>query len=534
MKTTGKVVNLFLCAIIILSMYKAVPATADNSATVNATSLNVRSEPSLKGKQIGSLKSGASVTVYKTEKGWANISFNGGRAWVSAEFLKTSKTSAAQSSKPVAVKQAKVTATSLNVRKGPSINYSTIGSLRNGTIVTVQKEQGKWSNITSGALNGWVSNAYLLDQSATAPVKPAPSGNNSNPSTQGKWAKVTATSLNFRSSGSANAPIIGSLKNGTAVQILNEANGWSSVQTADGKRGWVSNVYLSVQNGPSPVQTTPKPDVKPPAAPPSSVYKKVVVMADGVNLRQGPSTSYLIVGRADQGDEYAYVQSKNDWVQIKLSNGSSAWIAGWLVAIQQHSQSPSTSPGPVSSNPSMKGLKGKRIVIDPGHGGYDPGTNGKAQGTHESDLTLMSARLLATELSKAGAIVVLTRSDNTYVSLNKRVEISHYYFADAFVSLHYNSANDSRATGLLTFYYGQKDISLANTVHKGLLAAGTGLPGGNVRFGDFHVLRENKQPAILVELGFLSNPFDERTVRSNSFQSKAAIGITNGLANYFQ
>jgi N-acetylmuramoyl-L-alanine amidase len=114
------------------------------------------------------------------------------------------------------------------------------------------------------------------------------------------------------------------------------------------------------------------------------------------------------------------------------------------------------------------------------------------------------------------------------------VEISHYNFADAFVSLHYNSANDPRASGILTFYYGQKDIGLANTVHKELVSAGTGLPVGNVRFGDYHVLRENKQPAILVELGFLSNPFDEMTVRSNSFQSKAAIGIMNGLARYFQ
>ena len=69
MKATTKIANLFLCAIIILSMYWTVPATAENKATVNATSLNVRSEPSLKGKLIGSLKSGAAVTVYKIEKG---------------------------------------------------------------------------------------------------------------------------------------------------------------------------------------------------------------------------------------------------------------------------------------------------------------------------------------------------------------------------------------------------------------------------------------------------------------------------------
>lgn len=538
MKVNVKLVNLIISAALLLSMIPAIPASAENKATVNASSLNVRSEPKLSAKKIGSLKNGAAVTVFKTEKGWANISFNGRKAWVSAEFLKMTNAASPiiQPSKKEAktnpAKQAKVTATSLNVRKGPGLQHSIIGSVKNGTVVSINKQEGKWSAVTYGKITGWVSNAYLLDQPSTnpAPVTPAPNNKNEN---NGKWATVTATYLNFRSSGNINALIIGSLKYGTSVQIMNEANGWSSIQTADRKKGWVSSKFLSVQSGGSPVTVTPKPETKPPSAPPSSVLKKVVVMADGVNIRQGPSTSYLIVGKVNQGDEYAYIQSKNDWVQLRLQNGNSAWIAGWLVAIQQ-TKSPSPTTGTPEQKPSTAGLKGKRIVIDPGHGGHDPGALGKAHGTHESDLTLMSARLLATELSKAGAVVILTRSDSNYVSLNKRIEVSHYHFADAFVSLHYNSALDQRASGLLTFYYGQKDIKLANSVHGGLLQAGTGLSGGNVRFGNFHVLRENKQPAVLVELGFLSNPFDEMTVRSNSFQSKAASGITNGLAKYFQ
>ena len=519
-------------AILILTSIQAMPASAElKTASVNATSLNVRSEPSIKAKQIGSLKRGSKVTVYKTEEGWANISFNGGKAWVSAEFLKiTSGTSKAEQAKGTSkTKTAKVTATSLNVRSGAGTQNKVVGSLKNGTLVTVQREEGKWSNITYGSLKGWVSSAYLLTQSGTTPVAQKPS--TSKPENKAKWGKVTATYLNFRSSGNLNAPIIGSLKFGTSVQILSESNGWLSIQTSDGKKGWVSSQYVSVQSGENPVVSKPKPETKPPAAPPSSVLKKVVVMADGVNIRQGPSTAYLIVGNADQGDEYAYIQSKNDWVQLKLPNGNTGWIAGWLVAVQQTTSSPGQGPAPI---PSMRGLKGKRIVIDPGHGGHDPGALGKSTGTREADLTLMSARLLATELSKAGAVVILTRSDSSYVSLNKRVEISHYHFADAFVSLHYNSATEKSATGLLTFYYGQKDIKLADSVHAGLLQANTGLKGGNVRYGNFHVLRENKQPSVLVELGFLSNPMDEMTIKSNSFQSRAASGITHGLANYFK
>ncbi|MFG6494476.1 SH3 domain-containing protein [Fictibacillus sp. UD] len=533
MKVNQKFYQIFLIAILMMATYHVSPASAETkTATVNATSLNVRSEPSTSAKQIGSLKKGAAVKVFKTEKGWANIAFNGGRAWVSAEFLNISNVPSrnTQSQNGTSLsKKAKVTATSLYVRSGAGTQYKALGSLKNGTIVTVVKEEGKWSNITYGSLKGWVSNAYLLIQSGQAPAVQNPKPADPKPVNTGKSGTVTATYLNFRTSGNLNAPIIGSLKNGTTVRIISESGSWMSIQTSDGKKGWVSSQYISINSGSSPVVSSPKP--KPPAAPPASVLKKVVVMADGVNIRQGPSTSYLIVGKVNQGDEFAYIQSKNDWVQLKLPNGNSAWVAGWLVAVQQTSSSPNQNPVP---KPSIGGLKGKRIVIDPGHGGYDPGAVGKSSKTLEADLTLMSARLLATELSKAGAVVILTRSDSSYISLNKRVEISHYHFADAFVSLHYNSAADKSATGLLTFYYGQKDIKLADSVHTGLLQANTGLKGGNVRFGNFHVLRENKQPAVLVELGFLSNPSDEMTIKTNSFQSKAAAGITSGLAKYFQ
>jgi N-acetylmuramoyl-L-alanine amidase len=524
-----KVMCYFLIAVFLIVSFPFRPASAaGKTATVNATSLNVRTEPSSSSKQIGSLKKGSKVTVFQIEKGWANISFQDRKAWVSSAYIKvnnstSSKTPSQKEAKNI--KTAKVTATSLNVRSGAGTQYKTVSSLKNGAVVSVIKEEGNWANITYGSIKGWVSSAYLLNQTGTTPPKPP----TNKPVNNGKWGTVTATYLNFRSSGNLSSPIIGSLKYGTSVQILSESGSWLFIQTSDGKKGWVSSQYISLKTGGSPIVTNPKPATKPPVAPPSSVSKKVVVLSDGVNIRQGPSTAYLIVGHANQGDEFAFLQSKNDWVQIKLPNGKSAWVAGWLVAVQQ-----SSSNNPSTPKPSLKGLKGKRIVIDPGHGGNDPGASGKSSGTQEAAMTLMSARLLATQLSNAGAKVILTRSDNTYISLNKRVEISHYHFADAFVSLHYNSASDRSATGLLTFYYGQKDLKLANSVNTGLIGANTGLKGGNVRYGNFHVLRENKQPAVLVELGFLSNPFDESIIKSNSFQTKAATGITTGLAQYFQ
>lgn len=183
--------------------------------------------------------------------------------------------------------------------------------------------------------------------------------------------------------------------------------------------------------------------------------------------------------------------------------------------------------GPATGS-SRGSLQGKLIAVDPGHGGNDPGMIGTTHGTEEKDLTLSTSKLLAEELRSLGARVVMTRTkDGEKPALPERVKTAADAEADAFVSVHYNSAKN-QASGTLVFYYSKsKDAPLAHAVEGRL--QGLSLRSNGIAFGDYHVLRENRLPSVLVELGFLSNAKDEKEARTASYQKAAAKAIAEGF-----
>ena len=116
--------------------------------------------------------------------------------------------------------------------------------------------------------------------------------------------------------------------------------------------------------------------------------------------------------------------------------------------------------------------------------------------------------------------------------LEDRAALSNSNKADAFVSIHYNNVpNVPSASGIETFYY--HNNTLANAIHGELIKA-TGLNNRKVKYGNYRVIRDNKQPAALLELGFLSNVAEEKTISQTSYHKKAAQGILNGLNVYFK
>lgn len=181
----------------------------------------------------------------------------------------------------------------------------------------------------------------------------------------------------------------------------------------------------------------------------------------------------------------------------------------------------------------LKSFKGKVIVIDAGHGGFDPGAIG-TRGTREKIINLQTALHVKSLLEAKGAKVVMTRSNDTFLELSERVTVSHNNGADVFISIHYNSAVNNTVRGIETYYWNTNvnEQYLAATVQNEIVKA-TGLRNRNVRLGNYHVLRENKNPAILVELGYLSNSLEEMTVSSGTYHQKAATGIYNGIVRYF-
>jgi N-acetylmuramoyl-L-alanine amidase len=177
---------------------------------------------------------------------------------------------------------------------------------------------------------------------------------------------------------------------------------------------------------------------------------------------------------------------------------------------------------------------GKTVVLDPGHGGVDSGASGR-QGTREKDVVLEVGLRLRELLEDAGAHVVMTRSDDTFISLYERPFLANYLFSDLFISIHANSSPNFQAQGVEVYHYAGRSDSqhLAKSVLDNLVR-GTQLNNLGVKFNDFIVIREAQMPGILIELGFLSNFQEETTLRSSEYKEKAAAAILAGIVDYYQ
>lgn len=173
-----------------------------------------------------------------------------------------------------------------------------------------------------------------------------------------------------------------------------------------------------------------------------------------------------------------------------------------------------------------------RIGIDSGHGGTDPGAIGP-NGLHESDVNLAVSLQLTKILQRHGLEVVSTRTEDKYVSLFERVRILNRAKCDYVVSIHCNAAANQEACYLSTFIQGEggKAELLAEAVQRQLVEA-TDWPDGGVRVSNLHMTRETDAPAILVEMGFISNPDQEAQLKTESTQEALAEAIAKGLLDY--
>jgi N-acetylmuramoyl-L-alanine amidase len=178
--------------------------------------------------------------------------------------------------------------------------------------------------------------------------------------------------------------------------------------------------------------------------------------------------------------------------------------------------------------------KGKLLVmIDPGHGGKDPGAIGIA-GVQEKDIILPISLRIAKILQENGVETVLTRDSDYFVTLPGRVEMAQRTGADIFVSIHANSAglNRPEVSGLETYYY-DSGLELARTVHNKILQ-NVNVKDRRVRKARFYVLRKNSIPSILVELGYLTGEEDAANLQRSIYQNQMAQAIAQGILQYLK
>lgn len=401
-----------------------------------------------------------------------------------------------------------VEASTVNVRLGPGLGYDILTQVQGGSMVNVLDEENEWYKVRldDGRI-GWVA-SWLINNTEVA-------------ASQNLVATINEYSVNLRAENNEQAEVIGSAEAGEVFTLLYEENGWSQIHY-NNQTAWVLSELVTITAGTLPNENTT--DTTEQVATPTS-QDSVVVLQDNVNVRSGPTLQDGVIEVANAGAVYAFQNNIGDFVEVLTNNGETGYIANWLVESSVATTTQTRVPAITTT------LSEATIVIDPGHGGADPGAIGDYM--YEKQATVDTAAIIAQKLESVGANVILTRTGDDSISLEERAYLSNSYGADLFISIHYDSTPEGvYATGTTTYYYADSDNYVADLINDEL-SKNLPLPNNGSRFGNFLVLRENAQPAILLELGYMNNPDDVATFNTSHYQNLVADSILNALTDYF-
>lgn len=208
--------------------------------------------------------------------------------------------------------------------------------------------------------------------------------------------------------------------------------------------------------------------------------------------------------------------------------GDTVYVSTFLIPkIRQYLRS--AAPQPPVARPTPPRKTKALVVVDAGHGGHDPGTI-SANGIREKGINLEVATRVAGLLQQRGVNVVMTRSDDRYPELEERADIANRRNADLFVSIHCDSNPDRSRQGF-TVYVARAGSPEAHRVAGEInqAMAATGAESHGIREADYKVLVNTSGPAVLIEIGYLSNTQDCARLRDGAYQNRLAQAIATGI-----
>lgn len=328
---------------------------------------------------------------------------------------------------------------------------------------------------------------------------------------------VQHDNLNVRTGPGTNYEQIQKVHTNETFSIIQEQEEWVEIELSNGT-GWVSKEYVTIsEEDTEEADATEDVEAETVQTNPSTETNTIKIYYDHSQIRKGPGTTYPITDFADKGTSFEVISADDEWYEIK-NNQIQGFIHKGLVDVPQSKRS--------------SGIKHKTIVIDAGHGGRDVGSI-SASGEYEKDFTYRTAQLLSHELKALGANPIFTRNEDEFISLASRATLSNFLDTDAFISIHYNSVPElPNVEGMETFYYHDQSKELATLIQKEMMKETESRDRG-ITYGDYQVLRQNLKPAVLLELGFLSNPEMEQLLLTDAYQKKMVTGMINGLLYYF-
>lgn len=470
-----KKILIFLILILILSV-SAVYAEAITGYT-NISNICIYKNSNYSSPKIDILKLNSKVEILSNNDDWCKVKTDNDKiGWIEKYFLTV----------PAAKYVINNSNYNINIRKGPFTGSEMIGQLTPGEKVKYIDTYHSWHIIEYKDSKYYIA-SWLTDIISDGSEK----------------IYLLYDNINIRSDISLNSDIIAKGKRYEPYTVYGEKNGWLKIKTADGKFGYVAgwlttynvNFYSEGAKG----------------------YKSTT---SGLNLRTGPSNSHEKILTIEPKTTLKVIASENGWDKVITESGQLGWCKNDYLN-------------------QVLPLTGKKILLDPGHGGKDPGCLSYS-GRYEKYINLDVAFKLKESLEALGAKVYMTRTDDTYINNTARGRMADTLGTDILLSIHHNSLGKEKPDyfGLSTYYNTinyknpKQGYSLAEAIYLNAITL-NGVYRDGILDRNYEVLRETNTPAALIEIGFMSNPQEEMNIHNDSFQYLMVQKISDGIIDYF-
>lgn len=506
---------------------------ASGSVEITANGVNIRSGPGTSYGILGRAGSGDTYQLLEKSGDWCKVALGSGSGWVYSQYAKISAAPAGDQG--AGAGWAVVSESDVNIRTGPGTTYQVVSRASRGQRLMVADRSSDWYKVVLDNGNtGWVV-SWLVDVDGnSAGEQPAGQSNSSSQSGTGGQSNPgggaivpvqppapAPTPQNNGGTGGANSS--GDSKPGNSSPPQASPGPKSAALKAVTAKLEGGNTVITVETDKIPIKysvnSLPGPDrliidlsgLQPGGVPGDISFSSP--LASGVRVGwfgKNPDVTRVVVDLKSPAKYEKQLSSDGSRLRIVLS--------------------PRTG----------RSLAGVKIVLDPGHGGADPGASGPS-GLKEKDVNLDISLRVAQYLKKQGAVVTLTRTVDTAVELLERPNFTVRSGSDLFVCIHSNANPNPTAGGTSTYFLRDPEQGNDQAKYEGMflaralqsaLTGNLGRRNIGVLQANYAVLTRSKVPAALVEVAFLTNPEEEKLLGDSGFRDRAASAIARGIADY--
>lgn len=300
----------FLWSLILIFLFTCIPVWAGEEGVVTGSVVNVRKGPGTSYGVIAKTEAGQQFTVLEESGGWLKVRLhNGTEGWISKDLVNVM----------TVLKKVTVTGDIVNLRKGPGTGYAKVGQVKAGQSLSVFEVKNDWYRVqVSGGGQAWIA-VWLTQEETAAPPPVSPPASN----TQTGYVMVAVNVLNVRSGPGTNYSIVTKIGLNETRAVVARQGDWYKIQVGD-TQGWVSGEHVKPVNAPS------QPPVSPAAPQPDPVSNTVAVTGSVVNIRRQPTMDAPVAAKVYGGERLAVTGQQGDWLQVRLADGNTGWIAAWL------------------------------------------------------------------------------------------------------------------------------------------------------------------------------------------------------------